>query len=390
MDRVKILHIASFNGNIGDNANHNGLKKKLTKFLPNAEYKNLEMREFYQSWGMRNFNSQEFIDECNYHDLVIVGGGNFFELKWDYSATGTTINITKESLEEIKTPIFFNALGCDIAKGVSSNNINKFDEFLSYLVSKEDVLISVRNDGSLDTLKRLYKEKYTDDIFEIPDWAFFIDTENHTIDGFENSFSKIGINIVSDMQEVRFSNKFENSISYEEYLTEMALFINQYLDENKNYQFILFPHIYSDLTAISDLLTKINDIYRRNNILVAPCLTGNDSEKHIFGLYNQCEVILGMRFHSNVCAIAQNIPTIGLSSYQKISDLYKELNLSNRCISVTEKNFSVTLKKLIVDIRSKREVYLKENIEVNKVILSENEKFESTLTEWLRKQNLIS
>ena len=29
MNRIKAMHIASFNGNIGDNTNHNGFRRKL-------------------------------------------------------------------------------------------------------------------------------------------------------------------------------------------------------------------------------------------------------------------------------------------------------------------------------------------------------------------------
>ena len=33
MVKIKALHIASFNGNIGDNANHNGFRRRLSETL---------------------------------------------------------------------------------------------------------------------------------------------------------------------------------------------------------------------------------------------------------------------------------------------------------------------------------------------------------------------
>src|SRR5699024_7456701 len=108
MEEIKVLHIASFNGNIGDNANHNGLRKNLERYLNrNFNFTEIEMREFYQSWNLRDFNTETFIELCNKNELVIIGGGNFFELKWDYSYTGTTINLSNDTLEKINTPILF-------------------------------------------------------------------------------------------------------------------------------------------------------------------------------------------------------------------------------------------------------------------------------------------
>lgn len=90
MRNIKALHIASFMGNVGDNANHNGLRNKLKNIFYNNNiiFDELEMREFYQSWNLRNFNSEEFINLANKYDLIIIGGGNFFELKWDYHVQG--------------------------------------------------------------------------------------------------------------------------------------------------------------------------------------------------------------------------------------------------------------------------------------------------------------
>src|SRR5699024_1444214 len=166
MKRINALHIASFNGNIGDNANHNGLRRNLEEILDNnISFDEIEMREFYQSWNLRDFNSNEFIDLCNSYDLIIIGGGNFFELKWDYSYTGTTVNLSDVTLSRIKTPILFFGLGCDIGKGSNRSTIKKFDNFLEMVTDSEQFMVTVRNDGSYETIEKLYGSKYYNKVF---------------------------------------------------------------------------------------------------------------------------------------------------------------------------------------------------------------------------------
>lgn len=52
-DVCKALHLASFTGNIGDEANHNGFRRKSEDNLNmQFDYTNLEIRNFYKSWGI--------------------------------------------------------------------------------------------------------------------------------------------------------------------------------------------------------------------------------------------------------------------------------------------------------------------------------------------------
>lgn len=390
MNEVKALHIASFHGNIGDNANHNGFRRKLKKSLEvNIKFDEIEMREFYQSWNLRDFNSDDFIDLCNNYDLIIIGGGNFFELKWDYSYTGTTVNISHDTLRKINTPIFFHGVGCDIAKGTSSSAITKFDNFLEVLTNSNKYLVSVRNDGSNNTIKKLYGSKYNGKVHKVADGAFFLETTQHEFPELNHNLKSIGINVVSDMKDIRFDTTKKNGIEYDEFIEGFAKYLNQFLLENQEYQLIFFPHIYSDLLSIYDLISRIDDKFRRTRVIVAPCITGEGSEDYIFSLYKECDLVLGMRFHSNVCSIAQNIPTIALSSYKKIYDLYSELHLLERVIEVNKEGF---LDKLIVQVD-----YTLNNLEdikkhyqiVNMNIEKESVKFYSKIKAWALENSII-
>lgn len=368
---MKILHIASFNGNIGDNANHSGFYKSLKEFLAiDINVTQLEIRYFYKSWGLKFFD-QEFAIEANKYDLVVFGGGNFFELWLEDSETGTTIDISREILNMIKTPILFNCIGVDIYKGYSEVTKNKFKNFLEYLLDDENkkrFFVSVRNDGSKEILVDLYGKILAEKIMVAPDPGFYFKPKkDESFPELINSKKSIAINVAKDMLDKRFI--FD--VTYEEFTTALGNVVNKFLDNYPEYQIIFMPHIYSDLGAINDVLTKINDIHRRYKVKCAPYLTGANSADYIFGLYAQCELTLGMRFHSNVCSIAQNIPTIGLINYIKHGKLYKEIGMSDRIIYVNRYGFERVLEEKLYEsidnLKNIKQRYSEVNLDISRM-----------------------
>ena len=121
---MNILHLASFSGNIGDNASHYGLYKILNELINISKIKKLEIRNFYRNakgQNKRKFD-KSFVDECNEYDLVIFGGGGYLDYWIPNSSTGTTFDISAKSLEEINTPILFSSLGCVPGKKIPHGN----------------------------------------------------------------------------------------------------------------------------------------------------------------------------------------------------------------------------------------------------------------------------
>jgi hypothetical protein len=131
---MKILHIASFLGNIGDNFNHLGTRALLEKKLGNIEWSEIEIRETFRK--KFSFDSS-FADYCNRFDAVIFGGGNFFELWVDYSVNNTSANIPYDIVDKITVPFYFYALGVDPGMGVTEKGINKFINWVEYVSKKK-------------------------------------------------------------------------------------------------------------------------------------------------------------------------------------------------------------------------------------------------------------
>lgn len=335
MKIIRILHVASFTGNIGDNANHTGFRNQLAKCFGefcSINYDEFEIRKVF--WGQEDFG-EDFTNLANSYDLVVIGGGNYFELWVEDSPTGTSISISLDNLKKIDTPIVFNALGVDPAQGASEVAITKFRIFLDYAIANPKILLSCRNDGSLKTLKEIVGIKYADSFFHVPDAGFFTKVVDNFHPEIKLDRKNILIQLAGDMINVRFSKSSDRSISYEDFLSEMSLYI-QSIANKCNVNFIFVPHIFRDLDVIHSLIDLLPDDIRRSRVSVAPYLTGQDGQDYIFDLYRKVDLVLGMRFHSSVCAIGQNVNCIGLVNYRQIDELYNELGLDNLKIKVNE------------------------------------------------------
>ncbi len=353
MKTIKVLHVASFTGNIGDNANHTGFRDKLAKCIGESghiEYDEFEIRKVF--WGQKDFG-EDFVNLANSYDLVVIGGGNYFELWVEDSPTGTSISISLDDLRKIETPIVFNALGVDPAQGASEVSLNKFRSFLDYAIANPKILLSCRNDGSMKTLTELVGIKYADSFFHVPDAGFFTKVVNNFHPEIKAENKNILIQLAGDMIDVRFSKSSDCSISYKEFLNEMSSYI-QGIANQCNANFILVPHIFRDLDVIHSLIDLLPDDIRRSRLTVAPYLTGQEGQDYIFDLYKKVDLVLGMRFHSSVCAIGQNVNCIGLVNYRQIDELYNELGLEDFKVRVNElfssKLHSLTMKFLNNDI----------------------------------------
>lgn len=344
---VDVLHVASFVGNIGDNANHNGTRKKLRDNLGlRFNFEEIEIRKYYQNYSKDDALSfdQSFVNKANKKDLVLIGGGSFFDIWLEQSATGTTIDISNKQIDAIHTPIIFHGLGCIPGEQVADSTISKFRSFLDHLFRSDDILVSVRNDGSQEHIKKTVGESYAKRIFTIPDGAFFIETDDISHPEIPKNKTVIGINVASDMPTRRFPST-GGYLSYEEFINQFSSFTDKLLNKFSEIHLIFIPHIYSDITAISDILSEMDIMYRRNRVTTAPYLHGMGCEKYIFDIYDKVDATMGLRLHSNICPIGIQTPSIGLANgHPKVNDLYDGLGLSDRIVAVHEQQFT---KKLI-------------------------------------------
>lgn len=331
------LHVASFTGNIGDNANHLGFYQKLELEIGEFSVTKFEIRETFR--GDRSFDL-DFVELCNQHDAVIFGGGNFFELWVERSNTGCSIDIPLEIIPNIEVPMIFNALGVDVGMGATSASIEKFKRFLDILIDREDVLLSCRNDGAFHNLETHIGANYASNFFRLHDAGFYFKPEKIKHHELVSNKLNILFQLAGDMPDVRFSPD-SSEITYDTFLDEISSVITK-LAISSN--IILCPHIFRDLEIISEIMKRLPDKVSRENVSITPYIQGDVGANYIFSLYQQTDLNIAMRFHANVCSLANGCKTIGLVNYIQIENLYREIDL-DKYIDVRKIGFGSRLEE---------------------------------------------
>lgn len=369
---MKILHIASFKGNVGDVVNHNGFYDACN--IDENDVTQLEMRRFY-----RNVNDLHFDDDLvkyiNSFDRLILGGGAYFDIRYAESQNGTTLDMSDEFIEKINIPVLVNAIGVDVDWD-NEPALDKFRRFFTKICTAENWKITLRNDGSK---KRLLKIMGTDDnnaknIKVVPDNGYIF---NHN--DYDLKFrGLIGLSITNDL----FSESFNGSTTTGTFNQVIVEICNHLLDMGKN--IIFFIHAPQDIETFYKIYSKLDKTYFRSRINIAPYdVSSVDGARRLDECYRKCEFVIAMRFHGNVLAIKNNIPVIGLAGHEQISGMYEELGLFNQCVIVNP-NVKDGLLKAIYRLCSteRMEVIWREQNTMDN-IMDEHEKYSKFVNQWL-------
>lgn len=340
MKTIKTLHLASFEGNIGDNANHNGVRRLWKEQMPHYDFQveELEIRGTY--WKKWEFD-KEFVDYVNKFDLFVIGGGNYFEMWVEHSPTGTSVAIPPELMSQIKTPTVFYALGLDPYMGAPEECVTKFKIFLDQIFAAPNRLVSVRNDGSMASARRVLGEKYAQHIHLMPDGGFFVTPKEADHPELFNGARTIGVNLAGDMLDFRFGGKDGSGSML--FLQDLTDVLQEVMEKSNDINLVFYPHIPKDFHLINEFCKIFPDPFLRRRVTIAPYLHGKGAEEYLFDIYRKTSMTIGNRLHANICSVGLNTPSVGLVTHPQIGELYSEIGLSDRCVATAVPDFRVQL-----------------------------------------------
>lgn len=312
---MRILHVASFSGNQGDIVNHRGFMNWFNhRILVTKEWHRLEIRDIYQ--GLKSFK-EEVIKKANEYDLIVIGGGNYFETWPKNYWSGTSIDLNPDSFNGVRTPFFFNALGVDTGQGISTNAATNFGSLMSTILQRDENLFTVRNDGSLFRLHKDLKI-FDQKIIQIPDAGFYQDFSEDN----EDKPDTLVVNVAGDMQHIRFKS---NNGSPEKFVKLMALFLNRIQDKYRFDKIIFTLHVIGDLPIINAIIEQLNENTRRHTLGLSSYGMDTANTEEILKVYKSARLVIAQRFHANVLALAFRTPVIAIENYPQIRGLYDDL-----------------------------------------------------------------
>jgi polysaccharide pyruvyl transferase WcaK-like protein len=282
-------------------------------------------------------------------------------------------------IKKINIPVLVNAMGYHEYEETTEEHVGKFRKFLEIISKQNNWFISVRNDGSHERMKERYSE-LMDKIITVPDAGFFFNPSVCDRLGLSDTNTTwIGMNITNEL----FNETFNKGITSKDFNASIAGFIDTFLKEKPECNIILFPHANHDIPVISEVLGMVTDVYKRERIVLAPLVVSGKSVEYMYDLYRLCACIIGMRFHSNVCAIAMNVPSIGLAGHEQVVGLYNELGLPERCLNVDTSQFGKNLFALLEQTLDESAEVKKEYAVVVDRLNNESDMYIRELNEWI-------
>jgi len=324
----RILHIASHRGNLGDMINHEGFYALLREVIGDFHVDKLELRDFYFSARHRCCFDLELAKHVNAYDFCVIGGGGYFDVRWTGSATGSTLDFSDDFLDAIHIPVLVNAMGYfEYLACETEETYLKFQRFLENVLSRPNWMITVRNDGSLDRIRKRYGTKIASGILEVPENGLFCPLQ-------PGEAKDIGLSpVIGFCLATSLFTRECCGLDKERFHSIIAELIERLVDEQ--YHIVLMPHIPDDLETIVRVLSNVSDEAKRKHILVAPYDASTVlARDRMASYYRMCNCMVGMRFHSLVTALNLKIPTIALAGYPQIRDFFDNMNLHDFCVPV--------------------------------------------------------
>lgn len=345
---MRVAHIGPFSGNSGDLIAYSSFQNTFREMVnPNSEFTNINIREFYKNNRKRTFDLT-MAKEINQYDTLVIGGGAYFDTRWSYSVTGTTLDISREFLDYIKIPIIFNSIGYSeppegtLAKSEQREIFKKFKRFILDLAERKNVMLTIRNDGSYQRIFERYGKNIADIFITVPDNGFYFDKTILPI-SFSEPMTTIGLSLAND------SFVKSDTINLYNFNTSMAELV-KLLISHENARVIFFPQIPKDVETIASVIGQLGEAEKRFHIVVAPYNTLDVyGARYLVGYYKACDYCICMRLHANIIALQNIIPTIGLSvkglvSGERIQALYKNMGISQHGLYIDSNQYGIAEK----------------------------------------------
>jgi polysaccharide pyruvyl transferase WcaK-like protein len=317
-----------------------------------------------------------YVDWLNNNaDLLLIGGGGFITATKNEIA-GLDLFFDFNVFQGVKIPVVFYAIGHNLFYGEA---LEKASAVAQLIAKTRELggLFSVRNDGSLERLQKdIGDVTGTADIWEIPDPGLFVPVKPTSHPHIKNDRINIILQIAGDKLGSRLTPEYpgrpagvstylqqglKSLISPKRQRKVLWRAIARVCDELSGrypVNFILAPHIYSDLAVTGEFLAAARKLQQSPRLAaarleVAGIFRGTRLAPEYFDLYRQADFVVGMRGHSMIVSVGLGTPCVGIISHPKVEGFLKDCCLEEYSTPVgnadIEDSLFDKLNSLIID-----------------------------------------
>lgn len=316
---MKILHLASFSGNLGDVYSHAGISTYFdTRNITNV-YR-IEIRRIYQNYNAPDkisFNDVLNLLIRDTFDCLFIGGGGFLDYWLPGTSTGTTFDVNYELMDKVHKPMIFSSLGAFPHKDVPVENHDKFIRFAEYLSRNKYVSLMFRNDGSLTSINKQFPNLDCSNFADGGDHAFLYAAKEVNLATTRGRY--ICVNIGPDQLSLKSAFR-TGPIMPDEYFKKFAKLLVE-LSDKHDCEIIFIPHLYSDIEAARLICSYLPDIFLRNRFSIAEYDPLGRNLDYILAFYRASVFNICGRLHSNIMSICSKNLTLSLAILDRVSAL---------------------------------------------------------------------
>ena len=361
--KLRILHLANFNStNIGNGALIYGTEQTLKEDLgPDVEFVPEAWDDY--TFGLKTFD-QAFVDLINEHDGLIVNGAVTFNGRAYLKNAGMRFDLPLELWPQIKKPVVFYGLSYRVWPGQTYFHKDKLVQALNYILSRSDMILAVRNDGTKDWLGSFVGIN-TEKIVEVPDPALFVPTERYQHPELAKDKLNVIVALNNEDEVYRFggplrvlfwkltpflSEKHRVQIwnhmplwyqKKHRLLKAIASSLEQLALTHKA-NIILTPHYFDDYKMLDELvvLTKPHVAHQQ---MVSSGLVKVTYTPYFYDRYSQADLAISMRVHSISPSIGLGVPVVPIVSQNRIKDFLQGIGLSHLAVDMSDPQLSKQL-----------------------------------------------
>lgn len=331
---------------VGDDCVLDGIISKIKQKISDVEfivsgYDKQKIEEFFPVTGVYWKDLEKILQYVKECDLIIVGGGGIFNEydPWCHEGMLTKdadFNVYCASIPIIakyaKKPCILLSIGVEPLY----SNLAKKDVKLAGELSD---LVCVRDNGSRKTLMDIGINPKNIHVFSDPCYLISTKSDNYLPERKNPDLLRIGVSL----RNWDFNN---NQNKWELEITKgLDLFA-----EKHHCEFWFLPFQQSPEHGIHaddiDILNRIKN-NMKNSFKVKIDQTSYDFKKIRIQL-SQCDMVVGMRFHSIVLSTLYGIPCIGIDYSLKTNSIINRSNLSKYSVSIN----TVTCNSLLFALES--------------------------------------
>lgn len=268
------------------------------------------------------------IHHINQRNAVIIGGGGLFLPDTNRNVvSGWQWAVSTDQIKVINVPIIIFSVGYNFFKGQETTEL--FNKNIECLIKKAS-FVGLRNNGSVEAIKKIVGSENSRKIVFQPCTTTLIRKIYGKKIPDKKRTNIIGVNIAFDREKNRFGDNKELILS------QIAKAIKEIQD--KGYKIYYFLHVEKDIEFLKYLDSEHVEYKVKNLSRMFPM--------ECIKIYNDVDLMIGMRGHSQMIPFGLNCEIITLGSHDKMKWFLQDINCMDWYIDIN-KDISI-LKDTIV------------------------------------------